>query len=108
MHACVVCSRTKRQPPGTNKQIRVLVYILSVLPKRPRRLEKNRGKLHPDTAKMLTTSESPLLQMIAPPAEESSSKAPTVSGTFRASLRQLSATMIATHQHFIRCIQEST
>ena len=68
-------------------------------------LEKNRGKLHPDMAKLLTTSRSPLLQMIAPPAEDSSSKAPTVSGVFRASLKQLSATMIATHQHFIRCIK---
>ena len=68
-------------------------------------LEKNRGKLHPDMARLLTTSRSPLLQMIAPPAEDSSSKAPTVSGVFRASLKQLSATMIATHQHFIRCIK---
>ena len=40
----------------------------------------------------------------APPSDDTS-KTPTVSGRFRASLNQLSATMMATHQHFIRCMK---
>ena len=68
-------------------------------------LEKNRGKLQPDLASLIQKSESILLQTIAPPVEETTSKGPTVSGRFRASLNKLSATMMATHQHFIRCMK---
>ena len=68
-------------------------------------LEKNRGKLQPDLAALIANSDSMLLQHIAPPVEETSSKGPTVSGRFRASLNNLSATMMATHQHFIRCMK---
>ena len=72
-------------------------------------LEKNRGKLPSDLAELIGNSESVLLQVIAPPADDplggGSKATPTVSGRFRASLNQLSATMMATHQHFIRCMK---
>ena len=79
-------------------------------------LEKNRGRLNAGQAELLATSESPLLQNIAPASAGGEAEAaprrggaaqkqPTVSGTFRASLNSLAATMLATHQHFIRCIK---
>jgi myosin heavy subunit len=68
-------------------------------------LEKNRGKLHPDLATVMTNSESVFVQDIMPPPEPEGAKGPTVSGAFRKSLSSLAATMTVTHQHFIRCIK---
>ena len=85
-------------------------------------LERNRGVLHADAADLLASSASPLLQLAvpAPPPRANADggggggaggggagggRLPTVSGSFRAALRALAATMVQTHQHFIRCIK---
>ena len=70
-------------------------------------LEKNRGALHPDLASLMATSDSPGLQVIftATPEELKAGKKTTVGAAFRASLRALSATMLMTTQHFIRCVK---
>ena len=74
-------------------------------------LERNRGRLHSDLAALVGTSKSPLLQLafevptVIVDDEKGKKKIPTVGATFRASLRALSATILTSHQHFVRCIK---
>jgi myosin heavy subunit len=66
-------------------------------------LEKNRGRLNADLAAVLGASNSEALGPLF--SAESEERRPTVGGAFRASLRALSATLLETTQHFIRCIK---
>jgi len=73
-------------------------------------LEKNRGKLSPELTSLLASSDNPIVQMAFPegaaePDPSLVKKTVTVSGKFRASLRALSATIMQTYQHFVRCMK---
>ncbi len=70
-------------------------------------LDKNRGFLQPELAFLLSTSSSSLLSsLFAPSAEAKAEKAKsTVLSTFRASLKQLSATLLQTSARYVRCIK---
>lgn len=69
-------------------------------------LEKNRGKLSADLAFAISQSEVPLLARLFPATKkETSKKAPSVGMAFRRSLKELSTTMMQTHQQYIRCIK---
>jgi len=65
-------------------------------------LEKNRGALHPDLVQLLATSSQPLISELF---DKEIEKKQTVGYAYRASLRALSDTMAATHQHYIRCLK---
>jgi len=70
-------------------------------------LEKNRGTLHPGLSELMASSDAPGMQVIfqKTPEELKTGKKQTVGAGFRASLRALSATMLMTTQHFIRCVK---
>ena len=69
-------------------------------------LDKNRGFLQPDLAMLMGTSSSKLVEALFPiSAESESKKKSTVSSTFRASLKALSATLLQTSARYIRCIK---
>lgn len=68
-------------------------------------LEKNKGALHSDLLLMLQLSTNPTVSSLF---VEWKPKMPSVSFVYRNSLRQLSDTMAATDQHFIRCIKPNT
>jgi hypothetical protein len=70
-------------------------------------LEKNRGRLHPDLAFTLSQSDNELCRELFKDvaAESAKPKKDSVGMIFRKSLRQLSATMMQTHQQYIRCIK---
>ncbi|KAL1518830.1 hypothetical protein AB1Y20_003107 [Prymnesium parvum] len=67
-------------------------------------LEKNRGTLSPELTALLASAGNPIVQMAFPEASVVK-KTPTVSYTFRQSLRALASTVIQTYQHFIRCMK---
>jgi myosin-5 len=66
-------------------------------------LEKNRGRLDADLHALLSGSRAMLVEQLFQPRAADERKPPTVGGTFRASLRALSATVLQTNQHFVRC-----
>jgi len=87
-------------------------------------LEKNRGRMQPEVLALLSSSTSPIVQgmfgslsvdddgFVVDPSTAGSAILPgkqrrkmTVSSAFRGSLRALSATLLETEQHFIRCIK---
>ena len=70
-------------------------------------LDKNRGFLQPELAFLLSTSSSSLLSSLFTPSAEAKAEKgkSTVLSTFRASLRQLSATLLQTSARYVRCIK---
>jgi len=70
-------------------------------------LDKNRGFLQPELSFLLSTSSSSLLSSLFAPSSEAKAEKgkSTVLSTFRASLRQLSATLLQTSARYVRCIK---
>ena len=75
-------------------------------------LEKNRGMLPPELHTVMSTSACPLTVTLFPCLDPiglgggtDASKKTTLGGHFRASLRALSATILESTQHFVRCIK---
>mmetsp|Transcript_29462 Transcript_29462/g.48834 ORF Transcript_29462/g.48834 Transcript_29462/m.48834 type:complete len:1439 (-) Transcript_29462:104-4420(-) len=69
-------------------------------------MDKNRGYLQTDLYNLMSFSDHTLLQALFPVSEKKDDKkASTVFASFKASLRLLSATLLQTSAHYIRCIK---